>query len=175
MSHKQMLNSERRRIRKEQLARRDGQRCAYCRRPFATLREATLDHIAPYSLWRTWTVTALTLACLDCNNAKADRFPLSLALMLLWSANPSWPTPGPTVWPLLARLAHANRSAFTATWSAAESADPIGEQSTPDQRDDPRHTQRHTPVSRSIVRPDCLRAPHPVRACAGPTGEAVFA
>lgn len=51
-------------------------------RPFATLREATLDHIVPVSLWRTWSVTALMLACLDCNHRKGDRLPLSLALLL---------------------------------------------------------------------------------------------
>ncbi|MFF4363686.1 HNH endonuclease [Streptomyces sp. NPDC001604] len=169
MSHKQVLNSARRRVRKEQLARRHGQRCSYCRRPFADLREATMDHIVPHSLWRTWTVTALALACLDCNNAKADRFPLSLALVLLRSVDPSRPTVGPDLWPLLARLAYANQSAFTAMWSAAESADPIGKESTPDQRDD----QRHTPVSRSIARPDCLRATRPVRVCGWPIGEAV--
>ncbi|MGW1722399.1 HNH endonuclease [Streptomyces sp. NPDC002306] len=76
------LNSTRRRVRKEQLARRHGQRCAYCRRPFVDLSEATLDHIAPQSLWRTWSVTSLVLACADCNQAKADRLPLSLALLL---------------------------------------------------------------------------------------------
>jgi hypothetical protein len=173
MSHKQVLNSARRRVRKEQLARRNGQRCAYCRRPFADLREATLDHIVPHSLWRTWTVTALALACVDCNNAKADRFPLSLALVLLRSADPSRPTVDPDLWPLLARLAYLNRSAFTTVWSAAESADPIGEQSTPDQHDEARHTPRHIPASRPIARPDCLRAPRPVRVCARPIGEAV--
>ncbi|MFD7879661.1 HNH endonuclease [Streptomyces sp. NPDC059766] len=76
------LNSARRRVRKEQLARRHGQRCAYCRRPFVDLSEATLDHIAPQSLWRSWSVTSLMLACTECNQAKADRLPLSLALLL---------------------------------------------------------------------------------------------
>ncbi|EGX60296.1 HNH endonuclease [Streptomyces zinciresistens K42] len=182
MSHKHKLNSGRRRVRKEQLARRHEQRCAYCRRPFANLREATLDHVAPYSLWRTWTVTALVLACESCNNAKADRFPLSLALVLLRSVDPSRPTVGLIDWRLLARLAHANKSAYEAVWSP----DSIGPRSTPDLRDEPRHTPRHNavrgarPTCRTIdrrpsIRPDCLRAPHPVRVCAGPTGEAVFA
>ncbi|MFJ6464059.1 HNH endonuclease [Streptomyces sp. NPDC091387] len=79
------LNSGRRRLRKEQLARRHGARCTYCRRPFVTLREATLDHIVPVSLLRTWSVGALVLACRPCNHAKADRFPLSMALLIVWA------------------------------------------------------------------------------------------
>ncbi|WP_385619869.1 HNH endonuclease [Streptomyces sp. P8-A8] len=82
------LTASRRRTRKEQLARRHGQRCTYCRRPFATLREATLDHIVPVSLFRTWSVVHLTLACVDCNHAKADRLPLSIALLLGWTYGP---------------------------------------------------------------------------------------
>ncbi|MFJ6568978.1 HNH endonuclease [Streptomyces sp. NPDC091292] len=182
MRHGHPLNSARRRVRREQLARRHGQRCAYCRRPFADLSEATLDHIVPRSLWRSWSVTSLVLACVDCNQAKADRFPLSLALSLLRSVDPVRSTVGPTVWPLLARLAHANQSTFAAVWSP----DPVGRRSTPDLRDEPRHTPRH-PVASDVrpgrraavrhpsIRPDCLRAPRPVRVCAGPTGEAVSA
>ncbi|MFD0316351.1 HNH endonuclease [Streptomyces flavalbus] len=169
------LNSARRRVRKEQLARRHGQRCAYCRCPFADLREATLDHVAPCSLWRSWSVTSLMLACVDCNGAKADRFPLSIALFLLAWVDPGRPVVDPTVWPLLARLAYANRSAFTGAWSPVRSVDPTGEESTPDLRDESRHTPCHALVSTSIVRPDCLRAPRPARACAGPAGEVVFA
>src|SRR5689334_23950879 len=131
MRHGHPLNSARRRVRKEQLARRHGQRCAYCLRPFADLREATLDHIAPCSLWRSWSVTSLMLACADCNQAKADRLPLSLALVLLAWVDPTAPTVGPAVWPLLARLASANKSAYEAVWSP----DPIPSRSTPDLRD----------------------------------------
>lgn len=47
-----------------------------------------MDHIVPVSLWRTWSVRALVLACLDCNRRKADRLPLSLALLLVWSVDP---------------------------------------------------------------------------------------
>lgn len=81
----QPLNSARRRLRKDQLAQRHGQRCTYCSRPFATLREATLDHIVPVSLYRSWSVVNLTLACVDCNRTKADRLPLSMALLLAWT------------------------------------------------------------------------------------------
>ncbi|MEF9913299.1 MULTISPECIES: HNH endonuclease [unclassified Streptomyces] len=82
------LNAARRRARKEQLARRHGRRCTYCRRPFATLREATLDHVVPHSLFRTWSVVHLVLACRPCNHAKADRLPLSLALLIVWTYGP---------------------------------------------------------------------------------------
>ncbi|MFE7260842.1 HNH endonuclease [Streptomyces sp. NPDC057592] len=81
----QHLSAPRRRTRKEQLARRCGWRCTYCRRSFASPQEATLDHIVPVSLYRTWSVVNLTLACRPCNQAKADRLPLSMALLLVWS------------------------------------------------------------------------------------------
>ncbi|MFG3126547.1 HNH endonuclease [Streptomyces tendae] len=177
MSRNSPLNSASRRMRKQQLARRHGQCCAYCRRPFTSLSEATLDHVAPQSLWRSWSVTSLMLACVDCNRAKADRFPLSLALVLLASIGPSRQTVGAAVWPLLARLAAAHQSTYAAVWTP----DPTALRSTPDLRDASRHTRRHgRPVCRAAVRrpstrPDCLRAPRPVRACAGSTGEAVFA
>lgn len=86
------LTASRRRLRKEQLARRHGARCTYCRKPFASLREATLDHVVPVSLFRTWAVVHLMLACRACNHAKADRLPLSMALLLAWSTAPDAPT-----------------------------------------------------------------------------------
>ncbi|MEV8205416.1 HNH endonuclease signature motif containing protein [Streptomyces sp. NPDC079189] len=89
------LTASRRRLRKEQLARRHGARCTYCLRPFASLREATLDHIAPRSLFPTWSVVHLMLACRSCNHAKADRLPLSMALLLAWSTTPDQPTVHP--------------------------------------------------------------------------------
>jgi hypothetical protein len=184
MRHGHRLNATRRRGRKEQLARRHGQRCAYCRRPFADLREATLDHIAPCSLWRSWSVTSLMLACADCNQAKADRLPLSLALVLLAWADPTAPVVRPVDWPLLARLAAARGNALTCVTRSVTPvtpgvtvdvtprvADPTEQRSTPTLHE----STPHAPVRRAIVRPDCLRAPRPVRACAGPTGEAVFA
>ncbi|MEE1737145.1 HNH endonuclease domain-containing protein [Streptomyces sp. BE147] len=84
----QHLNSTRRRARKHQLSLRDGQRCAYCALPFVSLREATLDHVVPVSLLRTWSAGALVLACRPCNHAKADRLPLSLALLVVWTYGP---------------------------------------------------------------------------------------
>ncbi|MEV8562230.1 HNH endonuclease [Streptomyces sp. NPDC051917] len=167
------LNSARRRMRKEQLARRHGQRCAYCRRPFADLSEATLDHVAPHSLWQSWSVTSLMLACVDCNQAKADRLPLSLALVLLRWADPTTPVVRPADWPLLARLAAAHHTALTSVTTRVTpgvTPDPTGEQSTPTLHESSGHA-----LVRSIVWPDCLRAPRPVRACGGPTREAVFA
>jgi hypothetical protein len=111
--HGHPLNSGRRRARKEQLARRHGQRCTYCRRPFTDLREATLDHVVPQSLFRTWSVVHLVLACRSCNQAKADRLPLSISLLLLWSFDPTAPGPASVDWPLLARLAAAHRDVLT--------------------------------------------------------------
>ncbi|MGV9754468.1 HNH endonuclease [Streptomyces tricolor] len=200
MRHGHPLNSTRRRTRKEQLARRHGQRCAYCRRPFADLSEATLDHVVPCSLWRSWSVTSLMLACVACNQAKADRLPLSLALLLLRWVDPTQPVIRAVDLPLLARIAAAHHKAVTSVtarvtpvtprdtqvgprdtvWDTAASrrgvtvgvtpvtADPTGRQSTLTLHESAPHTG-----GRSTVRPDCLRAPRPVRACAGPTGEAV--
>ncbi|MFJ2005977.1 HNH endonuclease [Streptomyces chartreusis] len=173
MRHGHPLNSARRRVRKEQLARRHGQRCAYCCREFADLRDATLDHIAPKSLWRSWSVTSLLLACVDCNQAKANRLPLSLALVLLAWADPTRPIVRPADWPLLARLAAVHGSALTSVTTPVTpdvTPRPTGERSTPTLHESTGHAR-----VRSIVRPDCLRAPRPVRACVGPTGEAVFA
>ncbi|WP_239072545.1 HNH endonuclease [Streptomyces bauhiniae] len=163
-------------MRKEQLARRHGQRCAYCRRPFSDLREATLDHIAPQSLWRSWSVTSLMLACVDCNRAKADRLSLSLALMLLRWADPTRPVVRPVDWPLLARLAavHAVHesvlTSVTARVTPPVTPDASAGRSTPDL-----HESSGRAPARSTVRPDCLRAPRPVRVCGGPTREAVYA
>jgi len=169
MRHGHPLNSARRRVRKEQLARRHGQRCTYCRRPFADLSEATLDHIAPQSLWRSWSVTSLMLACADCNRAKANRLPLSLALVLLAWVDPTQPVVRSVDWPLLARLAAAHHQALTSVTTPV-TPDPTGEGSTPTL-----HESMPRTYVRSIVRPDCLRPPRPVRTCTGPTPEAVFA
>ncbi|MEV5938298.1 HNH endonuclease signature motif containing protein [Streptomyces sp. NPDC051994] len=103
------LNSARRRGRKAQLAARDGMRCTYCRCSFASLREATLDHVAPLSLLHTWAARHLVLACRPCNTRKADRLPLSLALLLLWSTDPTQPAS--------AQLDTADRKALTSVTS----------------------------------------------------------
>ncbi|MFF1371820.1 HNH endonuclease [Streptomyces virginiae] len=111
------LNAARRRARKRTLARRDGAHCTYCRRPFEDLRSATLDHVAPIRLFRTWSADHLVLACRPCNTAKADRFPLLLALLLCQSTNPTAPTVW-IDWPMLARVAHAWQTAAHADRSA---------------------------------------------------------
>ncbi|MEU1674371.1 HNH endonuclease signature motif containing protein [Streptomyces roseifaciens] len=104
------IKSRTRRNRKARLAERDGQHCAYCLRPFVTPREATLDHVVPLCLFRTWSAVHLVLACRSCNDRKADRFPLSIALLLLRSVDPIRPVIAPVGLPLLARLAQANQS-----------------------------------------------------------------
>ncbi|WP_078872307.1 HNH endonuclease [Streptomyces sp. NRRL S-337] len=76
------LNAARRRARKRTLARRDGALCTYCRIPFTDLRQATMDHVVPLSLYRTWRAADLVLACRPCNTAKSNRLPLLMALLL---------------------------------------------------------------------------------------------
>lgn len=76
------LSAARRRARKRTLARRDGSRCSYCWTPLPDLRAATLDHVVPISLFFTWRPENLVLACRSCNDRKADRLPLSVALLL---------------------------------------------------------------------------------------------
>lgn len=135
--------------RKTKLMRRDGKRCFYCYRPFTCrMVGATIDHIVPRSLFRTNALAHVVLACEQCNHAKADRLPLSIALILCAYDARSRPTvntvngsgehptggvfTGPltnTGWLMLARIAAANESA---------------DRSTPDQRDEARHTPRHT-------------------------------
>ncbi|WP_329299198.1 HNH endonuclease [Streptomyces sp. NBC_00659] len=162
-------------MRKEQLARRHGQRCTYCRCPFADLSEATLDHIAPCSLWWSWSVTSLMLACFDCNQAKADRLPLSLALLLLRWADPTVPVVRPADWPLLAGLAADHRTALasvTARVTPDVTPHPVDLESTSDQPE----STCHSPSTRQWSdRPDYPRAPRPIRACDGSTGEGVAA
>jgi hypothetical protein len=81
--HRPSLNAARKRARKRSLAARDGSWCAYCGLLFADLRNATIDHVVPVSLYRTWRAEHTVLACRPCNDAKADRLPLLLALLLL--------------------------------------------------------------------------------------------
>ncbi|WP_063784073.1 HNH endonuclease [Streptomyces sp. SBT349] len=118
---RKQLNGPRKRARKQAVAARDGARCTYCRIPFTDLRQATLDHVAPLSLLRTWAAANLVLACHSCNQAKADRLPLLLALTLLATvghptrvADPAEADTGMVQ--LLARLAHIRQTADRATW-----------------------------------------------------------
>ncbi|HEX6500219.1 MAG TPA: HNH endonuclease [Micromonosporaceae bacterium] len=68
-------NAERMARIKQRLAGRDGACCFYCRRPFPDLAPATVDHFIPQSLIPGWRLPNLVLACLPCNNAKADTLP----------------------------------------------------------------------------------------------------
>ncbi|MFE6691630.1 HNH endonuclease [Streptomyces sp. NPDC057743] len=164
------LNAAGRRARKRTLARRDGRRCFYCREPFtADLRNATIDHVAPISLFVTWRTENLVLACRPCNTTKSNRLPLSMALLLCAQAAdrdagvtqvstqvPHTVTPVVTAvtpwpvtpdWVLLARLAHANQSAYAATWAPDRSALPTAQRLMPDLPVRPdRSTHRSTPA-----------------------------
>jgi 5-methylcytosine-specific restriction endonuclease McrA len=75
--------SDKRRAIRHRLARRHGLRCFYCRTPFATCTEGTLDHYVPYTLWPTNHFANFVLACTNCNQAKADRLPWPLVWLLL--------------------------------------------------------------------------------------------
>ncbi|MFB7780048.1 HNH endonuclease [Streptomyces bauhiniae] len=84
---RQRLGSNRRRAVKARIARRQGQRCFYCRAAFTETRDATLDHYVPYSLWHTWRISNLVLACVSCNQSKSDRLPWPLVWVLLAHAS----------------------------------------------------------------------------------------
>ena len=52
--------------------------CFYCRTPFTSVDDATLDHLVPKSLLPGWVQANLVLACLPCNLAKGDTLPQAL-------------------------------------------------------------------------------------------------
>jgi hypothetical protein len=119
---------------------RDGNACAYCRVPFTDPGAVTtVDHIAPYCLYRTWRREALVLACHACNQAKADRLPMLLALLILHrqghpapDASPDAdadrrPVFTPDLWALLARIAGAVESGARPDATARQSPDASGD------------------------------------------------
>jgi 5-methylcytosine-specific restriction endonuclease McrA len=57
------------------LVERDGLACFYCRLPFASALDATIDHLIPRSVLPGWQQFNLVLACPTCNNVKADTLP----------------------------------------------------------------------------------------------------
>jgi 5-methylcytosine-specific restriction endonuclease McrA len=57
--------------------RRDGQRCAYCRRS-----ATTVDHVVPRSRGGADTWTNLVACCVRCNNVKGDRTPEEMGWVL---------------------------------------------------------------------------------------------
>ncbi len=83
------LRGERGRAKRLKLAARDGARCFYCHVPFPDPTLATLDHYIPTSLWKCHSSRNLVLACLPCNNRKADRLPWPLVWLLLATAGPA--------------------------------------------------------------------------------------
>ncbi|MFJ8334505.1 HNH endonuclease [Streptomyces sp. NPDC094437] len=78
-----VLSSKQRRALRARVFDRDGQQCFYCRTPFASDTDATLDHYIPYRLWRTWRASNLVLSCVGCNERKADALPSPLVWVLL--------------------------------------------------------------------------------------------
>ncbi|WP_177214883.1 HNH endonuclease [Streptomyces albidoflavus] len=140
------LTKEQRRRRRVWLARRFGLSCAYCYRPFTFLEQATLDHVVPFSLYRTWAVQHLMLACRPCNQAKGNRLPLSMALLLVHAATPGESTVNGlagVAWPLLARLAAERQSAAREhQWAADEHPTGVREHAARE-RDAGRDAARH--------------------------------
>jgi hypothetical protein len=147
------LNASRVRARKRALAARDGAWCTYCGRLFADLRQATIDHVVPLSLFRTWRIEHTVLACQPCNHNKADRLPLLLALLL--TTVHGAPEVGRVFtvdcWALLARLAAAYESGFWSTESADSAPDRAPAQSKADQH---RHSPARTRLTVLVNTPD---------------------
>lgn len=134
--------------RKSKLMRRDGKRCFYCYRPFTCrLVGATIDHVVPRSLFRTNALAHVVLACGPCNNRKADRLPLTVALILCAHVDRSRPTDH-----IVSARAHDALTVFTGPLTTAgwlmlariAAAREVAARSTPDLRDEARHTPRHT-------------------------------
>lgn len=65
------------------LAERDGRRCFYCHTEFDALRDVTIDHYIPKSLWACNLPANLVLSCKSCNHTKNDRLTWSMAAVLL--------------------------------------------------------------------------------------------
>ncbi|NSC21362.1 HNH endonuclease [Streptomyces albus subsp. chlorinus] len=80
---KPVLRGDTRRQIREYVAERDGRQCHYCRAPFGEdLTGVTLDHYIPYCLWPMNKPRNIVLACVPCNQRKADALPLTLAWLL---------------------------------------------------------------------------------------------
>ena len=60
--------------RKRALIKEHGCKCAYCGKQM-TRRGATLDHVVPRCMGGTHDLQNLKLACVDCNQRKADKSP----------------------------------------------------------------------------------------------------
>ncbi|MDX3841037.1 HNH endonuclease [Streptomyces europaeiscabiei] len=65
------------------LAERDGRRCFYCRTEFDRLRDVSIDHYIPKSVWACNLPANLVLSCEPCNRGKGDRLTWSMAAVLL--------------------------------------------------------------------------------------------
>ncbi|MGC9382910.1 HNH endonuclease [Streptomyces sp. MH13] len=80
VGHMRGAKGRRKRVR---IARQQGNRCFYCRTPFAdAATEGTFDHYLPYALWPANVVFNLVVACKPCNVRKGDALPLGLLLAL---------------------------------------------------------------------------------------------
>lgn len=64
-----------RRFIKKQLINKQGAYCALCGKPLTRMEDITLDHIIPLSKGGTTIIDNCQLACLECNQKKADKWP----------------------------------------------------------------------------------------------------
>lgn len=64
------------------LGARDGLRCFYCRAPFQSSDDATIDHYLPCAFGPVHRQWNLVLACEPCNVRKQHTLPLGLFLAL---------------------------------------------------------------------------------------------
>ncbi|GHC26918.1 hypothetical protein GCM10010308_49760 [Streptomyces vinaceusdrappus] len=77
------MRGDKGRRKRVRIARKQGNRCFYCRTPFAdAATEGTFDHYLPYRLWPRNVVFNLVVACKPCNVTKGDTLPLGLLLAL---------------------------------------------------------------------------------------------
>jgi len=71
---------------KRMLHRRDGRKCAYCRKS-----AKTVDHVVPKSQGGKTTWKNTVSACFPCNNKKDNRTPEQAGMKLLWEPyEPTW-------------------------------------------------------------------------------------
>ncbi|MFJ1900499.1 HNH endonuclease [Streptomyces sp. NPDC088115] len=76
------LNTKRATAKRKRLVHMYGLKCTYCGCSFEDIAQATLDHVVPYRLLRSWANVNLALACADCNEQKDDKVPAVLMPLL---------------------------------------------------------------------------------------------
>lgn len=70
---RKQINGKSIKAKRGRLKNRDGERCFYCHHRLRRNRAATIDHLVPNVLVRSWHLDNLVLACEPCNQAKGER------------------------------------------------------------------------------------------------------